>query len=73
MTASSEAFDDWAGGFGSADLATGRPVTADTLCRTNSVSKSLVALALLRLHEDGRIDLEARLSDLAAEIGFENP
>jgi CubicO group peptidase (beta-lactamase class C family) len=62
----------WSAGFGRTEAAGGRPVTADTLFRANSVSKSLVALALLRLDEAGRIDLEAPLREVAPEIAFEN-
>jgi CubicO group peptidase (beta-lactamase class C family) len=62
----------WSAGFGHADTADERPVAADTLFRANSVSKSLVALALLRLHEEGRIDLDAPLREVAPEIAFAN-
>lgn len=62
----------WSRGFGTADLATGRPVTEETLFRTNSVSKSLVALAVLRLVEERRIALDDRLREVAPEIAFEN-
>lgn len=51
----------WTRGFGTADLSTGLPVTPETLFRTNSVSKSLVALAVLRLVEEGRLALDDHL------------
>src|SRR5882724_5661700 len=37
----------WAGGVGLADRAAGRAVTADTLFRVGSITKSFVALALV--------------------------
>ncbi|HEX7837836.1 MAG TPA: serine hydrolase domain-containing protein [Kofleriaceae bacterium] len=62
----------WAGGVGTADRASGRPVTADTLFRTGSITKSFVALALVKLAEQGRVDLNARVGDLAPELAIAN-
>jgi len=45
-------------GFGFADLASKRPVTAQSLLLQASVTKSLVAMAILRLAEQGKIDLD---------------
>ena len=39
----------WARGFGLADLASGRPVTADTLFQAQSITKTLTALATVKL------------------------
>lgn len=58
----------WCGGFGKADLASGRDITCDTEFRVGSISKTFVALALLKLQEAGKINLEARLEDVAPEI-----
>lgn len=63
----------WVGGVGLADVAAGRPVTADTLFRAASVAKSVTALALMRLVEAGRLDLDSRLRDLAPEVELDNP
>jgi len=63
----------WSGGVGKADLAANKEVTADTTFRVGSISKSFVALALLKMQEDGRIDLNAKLADLASEIPVHNP
>jgi CubicO group peptidase (beta-lactamase class C family) len=63
----------WAGGVGKADIAEGRQVTPDTLFRSGSISKSFVALALMKLQEEGRIDLDAKVKDLAPEIDIPNP
>ncbi|MGB7282078.1 MAG: serine hydrolase domain-containing protein [Candidatus Acidiferrum sp.] len=62
----------WCGGFGKADIASGRDITCDTEFRVGSISKSFVALALLKLQEEGKINLEARLKDLAPEIPLTN-
>ena len=62
----------WAGGVGVADRATARPVAADTLFRVGSISKSFVALALVQLAEQGRIDLRAPVAALAPELAIGN-
>jgi CubicO group peptidase (beta-lactamase class C family) len=63
----------WAGGVGKADISLDRNVTADTMFRVGSISKSFVALALMHLVEQGKLDLNARLHDVAPEIPFRNP
>ncbi|MGC1620637.1 MAG: serine hydrolase domain-containing protein [Candidatus Acidiferrum sp.] len=62
----------WCGGLGKADMATSRDITCDTEFRVGSISKSFVALALLKLQEEGKINLEARLKDVAPEIPLNN-
>src|SRR5713101_1604435 len=62
----------WCGGIGKADVAANRDVTCDTEFRAGSISKTFVALALLRLEEEGRINLYARLQDVAPEIPLQN-
>src|ERR1700686_3177226 len=62
----------WCGGIGEADVASKRPVTCDTEFRVGSISKSFVALALLKLQEEGKINLEARLHDVAPEVPVQN-
>lgn len=49
----------WSEGFGYADRDKRVPVTAQTKFRIQSVSKTLTTAALARLHEAGRIDLDA--------------
>jgi CubicO group peptidase (beta-lactamase class C family) len=63
----------WAGGIGKADIAAGKDVTPETLFRIGSISKSFVALALMKLQEEGKINLEAKVKDLAPEIDIPNP
>jgi len=62
----------WCGGFGKADVTSGRDVSCDTEFRVGSISKSFVALALLKLQEEGKINLEARLQDVAPEVPVKN-
>jgi CubicO group peptidase (beta-lactamase class C family) len=63
----------WVAGLGEADRAAGKPVTPETLFRTGSITKSFVALAVLKLQEEGKLGLEDRLRDRAPEIVFTNP
>jgi len=63
----------WCGGIGKADLAVNRDVSCDTEFRVGSISKTFVALALLQLEQHGKIDLHARLNDVAPEIAVKNP
>jgi CubicO group peptidase (beta-lactamase class C family) len=65
--------EDWVGSLGVADREREVPADADTLYRIGSTSKMFVALAVLRLVEQGRLSLDDRLVDLAPEIEFENP
>lgn len=46
-------------GYGYADLETAEPVAADALFRIASVTKPVTAVAALRLHERGKLDLDA--------------
>jgi CubicO group peptidase (beta-lactamase class C family) len=51
----------WEGGFGFADLENNVPATADTSYRMASVTKPMTAIAVLKLVEDGKIDLDAEV------------
>ena len=62
----------WCGGLGKADLAATRDVNCDTEFRVGSISKTFVALALLKLEEEGKINLQARLQDVAPEVPVNN-
>lgn len=48
----------WARGFGVADLDTKEPVTADTVFRVGSITKTLTGLALLELRDLGKLTLD---------------
>jgi CubicO group peptidase (beta-lactamase class C family)/nucleotide-binding universal stress UspA family protein len=60
------------GGVGRADPAAGRPIDAGTLFRVGSITKSFIALGVMRLVEQGRLSLEDRVADLAPELDIEN-
>ena len=62
----------WCGGIGKADIAANRMTACDTEFRVGSISKTFVALALLKLQEQGKINLYARLQDVAPEIPVKN-
>ncbi|MFZ2063040.1 MAG: serine hydrolase [Candidatus Binatus sp.] len=62
----------FAGGVGKADLATNRDVTADTMFRIGSITKSFVALSILKLNEEGKVDLHAKVADVAPEVKIVN-
>lgn len=49
----------WAEGFGMADREKERPATADSIFRLASISKPFTATALMRLVEQGDLDLDA--------------
>ncbi|MDX1963361.1 MAG: serine hydrolase domain-containing protein [Pirellulales bacterium] len=63
----------WEAGVGSADIATEREVTPETMFRAGSISKSFVAIALLKLREQGKVRLDDRLRDLVGDVEFANP
>jgi CubicO group peptidase (beta-lactamase class C family) len=64
--------DLWVAGLGTADVASGRRATAETLFRIGSTSKAFVALLVLRLEEQGRLRLDDPVRTYAPEIGFRN-
>jgi len=49
---------EWARGYGFADLSEHRPVTAQTLFQAASISKSLNAVGILKLVQEGRLSLK---------------
>ena len=64
---------EWVGGFGYADRERQIPVTADTHFRVGSISKTLVAIALVQLYEDDVLDLNAPVAEVAPDIAIDNP
>ena len=63
----------WQQGFGYADVEAMKPVTAQTMFRIGSVTKSFVALGILRLVEEGKLDLNDKVAELAPEVNINNP
>jgi CubicO group peptidase (beta-lactamase class C family) len=64
---------EWAGGVGYADRDQRTPVTAHTAFRVGSVSKTFVAMAIVQLAEDGFLNLDAPVYEVAPEIDIANP
>jgi CubicO group peptidase (beta-lactamase class C family) len=60
-------------GFGKADVENNIDVNENTMFRLGSISKVYVALAILKLQEDGRLNLKDKIRDLIPEIEFNNP
>jgi CubicO group peptidase (beta-lactamase class C family) len=63
----------YAGGLGVANVTTRQPVTAHTLFRIGSISKSFTALALLQLVAQGKINLNDEVRKIAPEVPINNP
>ena len=51
----------WAAGFGYSDLENHVPAKADSAYRLASVTKSMTAIGVLKLVEQGKIDLDAEV------------
>lgn len=64
---------EWAGGVGLADRDRRTLVTADTHFRAGSISKTFIAMALVQLSEDGDVDLDTPIAEIASEVPFDNP
>ena len=63
---------EWAGGIGLADRDQRTPVTAETHFRAGSISKTFVAMALVQQYEDGEMEIEAPVSELAPGVAIDN-
>lgn len=63
----------FAGGLGEANVTTHRPVTAHTLFRIGSVTKSFTALGLLQLIGQGKLRLTDEVRKIAPEVPIDNP
>ena len=63
----------YAGGLGEANIAAHQPVTAHTLFRIGSITKSFIALGLLQLIEQGKLHLNDEVRKIAPEIPIDNP
>jgi len=63
----------WLEGIGKADIENNIDVNENTMFRLGSVSKMYVALAILKLQEEGRLNLKDKVRDLIPEIEFNNP
>ncbi|WP_170934669.1 serine hydrolase domain-containing protein [Hymenobacter gelipurpurascens] len=61
------------GGLGLSDVEHKTPVTANTLFRIGSVTKTFVAVGLMQLVEQGKLSLNDEVRKLAPEIPIDNP
>jgi CubicO group peptidase (beta-lactamase class C family) len=50
-------------GHGLADITAGTPITEDTVFRIGSITKPFTAIAVMQLHEQGLVDLDAPATD----------
>ena len=60
-------------GYGYADATAKVAATPDTIFRAGSISKSFTGIAVMTLVERSKLDLNAKLADLAPEVKFSNP
>ncbi|MEQ1753228.1 MAG: serine hydrolase domain-containing protein [Micropepsaceae bacterium] len=60
-------------GYGLADRANKTAVTPDTIFRAASISKTFTGIAVMTAVQDGKLQLDARLKELAPEVQFHNP
>jgi len=63
----------FSGGFGYADIASGRKVTGQTHFRMGSVTKMFVSMAIMKLIEERKLLLDTKLAEVAPEVPFQNP
>ncbi len=63
----------WIGGLGKADIEKNIAVNENTMFRLGSISKMMVSLAILKLQEEGKLNLKDKIKDIIPEIKFDNP
>lgn len=63
----------WIGGVGVSDLDSGRPMDGDTAFRVGSLSKSIVALGVMRLVDQGKLDIDRPLREILPDVEIDNP
>ena len=63
---------EWVAGLGTADVASNRATTADTLFRIGSTSKAFASLSILMLADQGKLTLDDPVHKLAPDVWFEN-
>ncbi len=63
---------EWVAGLGTADVASARANTADTLFRIGSTSKAFASLSILMLADQGKLSLDDPVHKLAPDVWFEN-
>ncbi|MFD3003819.1 serine hydrolase domain-containing protein [Pontibacter toksunensis] len=63
---------EWVVAIGEGKSGGGKTMSENTIFRTASISKMFVALAILKLQEDGQLTLQDRIKDIVPGVEFEN-
>src|ERR1035437_10087911 len=63
---------EWVAGLGTADVASSRPNTPDTLFRIGSTSKAFASLLIRMLADQGKLSLDDPFHKLVPDVWFEN-
>jgi CubicO group peptidase (beta-lactamase class C family) len=63
----------YVGGVGVRDRAAGAPMTSDTAFRVGSLSKSVIALGVMRLVDQGKLDVDRPLREIVPDLQIDNP
>lgn len=63
----------WVGGVGVRDRATRDPVAHDTVFRIGSLSKTVIALGVMRLVDQGKLSVDRPLREIVPDLEFDNP
>lgn len=61
------------GAAGTSDMSTGRPMSPQDRMQVGSVAKTFIAVGVLRLVTEGRVELDAPVTRYIADVPFENP
>ena len=64
---------EYAEGFGVTSVEHPLPVTADTLFQTGSISKTFTGTILMKLAEDGKVDLDAPVKKYIEDFKVQDP
>jgi CubicO group peptidase (beta-lactamase class C family) len=62
----------WVGGVGVRDRGTREPIDGDTVFRVGSLSKSVIALGVMRLVDQGKLDLDRPLREILPDLEIDN-
>ncbi len=60
----------WADSFGYANVEQGKKMAIDTVCRVESISKSVTAWGIMKLVENGKIELDAPITEYLQDWDF---
>src|SRR5258706_364214 len=63
----------WVGGVGVRDRDTRAPMQSDTVFRVGSLSKSVIALGVMRLADQGKLDVDRPLREILPDVDIDNP